>query len=54
MLMNWILIYLRKPSSLTPASEKTSTNKLPALGAAAVTGGPVRSPNRSADGDGVD
>lgn len=53
--------HLKKPSSLTaaegaagPASEKTSTNKLPALAGAAPTGAAERIPSRSADGDGVD
>lgn len=53
--------YLRKPSSLTaaedaagPASEKTSTSRLPALGGAVLTGAVERMPSRSADGDGVD
>ncbi len=53
--------YLRKPSSFTaaegaagPASEKTSTNRLPELGGAAPMGAAERIPRRSADGDGVD
>lgn len=53
--------YLRKPSSLTaaagaagPASENTSTNRLPALAGAALTGAEERRPRRSADGEGVD
>lgn len=53
--------YLRKPSSFTaaegaagPASENTSTNKLPALVGAAPMGAAERIPRRSADGDGVD
>lgn len=53
-----IYTYLRKPSSLTgaagPASENTSTNRLPALGGAALTGAEERRPRRSAEGDGVD
>lgn len=53
--------YLRKPSSLTaaagaagPASENTSTNRLPALGGAALTEAEERRPRRSAEGEGVD
>lgn len=53
--------YLKKPSSFTaaegaagPASENTSTNRLPALVGAALAGAAERIPRRSADGDGVD
>lgn len=53
--------HLRKPSSLTaaedaagPASENTSTSKLPTLAGAALTGAAGRIPSRSADGEGVD
>lgn len=53
--------HLRKPSSFTaadgaagPASENTSTNRLPALAGAAPMGAAERIPRRSADGDGVD
>lgn len=53
--------YLRKPSSFTaaegatgPASENTSTNRLPVLAGAAPIGAAERIPRRSADGDGVD
>ena len=55
-----IEVYLRKPSSLTPAlaaagpSENTSTNRLPTLGGAEPTAGAGRRPSRSADGEGVD
>lgn len=56
-----LTFYLRKPSSFTaaegaagPASENTSTNRLPALVGAAPTGAAERIPSRSADGDGVD
>lgn len=54
-------VHLRKPSSFTaaegaagPASENTSTNRLPALAGAAPMGAAERIPRRSADGDGVD
>lgn len=53
--------HLRKPSSITaaefaagPASENTSTNRLPALVGAVPMGTAERIPRRSADGDGVD
>ena len=53
--------HLRNPSSFTaaegapaPDSENTSTNRLPALGGAALTGAAERRPRRSADGEGVD
>lgn len=53
--------HLRKPSSFTlaeavagPPSENTSTNRLPALGAAEPTGAAERRPSKSAEGEGVD
>lgn len=54
--------YLRKFSSVPGAteavaegeSEKTSTRRFPALGAADPVIGALRKPRRSADGDGVD
>lgn len=53
--------HLRKPSSFTaaevaagPASENTSTKRLPVLVGAAPMGAAERIPRRSADGDGVD
>lgn len=53
--------HLRKPSSFTeveaaagPASENTSTKRLPALVEEAPIGAAERIPRRSADGEGVD
>jgi len=59
--MGLFFSHLRKPSSFTaaegaagPASENTSTSRLPVLLGAAPTGAAERIPRRSADGDGVD
>lgn len=56
-----MIFHLKKPSSFTaaegaagPASENTSTRRLPALAGAAPMGAAERIPRRSADGDGVD